>query len=50
MLSEWVDEIEALCRSVGTTFFFKQWGGTNKKVTGRRYRDRLWDDMPVLRM
>jgi protein gp37 len=50
MQSEWVDEIEALCRSVGASFFFKQWGGKNKKMTGRRYRDRFWDDMPALRM
>lgn len=50
MRREWVDEIEGLCRSVGAKFFFKQWGGTNKKVTGRRYRGRLWDDMPALRM
>ncbi len=50
MRSEWVDEIEALCRSAGVTFFFKQWGGTNKKAAGRRYRGRLWDDMPSLRM
>ena len=41
MRPEWVDEIESLCQSVGTKFFFKQWGGQNKKVTGRRYRGRL---------
>ncbi len=50
MRPEWVDEIESLCQSAGTKFFFKQWGGPNKKVTGRRYRGRLWDDMPALRM
>lgn len=50
MWPEWVDEIESLCQSVGTKFFFKQWGGPNKKVTGRRYRGRLWDDMPALRI
>ena len=50
MRPEWVDEIESLCQSVGAKFFFKQWGGPNKKVTGRRYRGRLWDDMPALRI
>ena len=50
MEAQWVDEIEALCRSVGAKFFFKQWGGTNKKAAGRRYRGRLWDDMPALSM
>jgi protein gp37 len=46
----WVDEIEALCQSSGVKFFFKQWGGKNKKAAGRRYRDRVWDDMPTLSM
>ena len=50
MRPEWVDEIESLCKSAGTKFFFKQWGGTNKKLTGRRYRGRFWDDMPALRI
>ncbi len=50
MRSEWVDEIEALCRAAGAMFFFKQWGGRNKKAAGRRYRDRTWDDMPTLSM
>src|SRR5690606_21116336 len=31
----WVDEIEAACRRAGTAFFFKQWGGRNKKSAGR---------------
>jgi protein gp37 len=43
---EWVDEIEALCRYYGTAFFFKQWGGTNKKATGRMIRGRTFDEMP----
>jgi protein gp37 len=50
MQPEWVDEIELLCQSTGAKFFFKQWGGKNKKATGRRYRGRLWDDMPTLSM
>lgn len=46
----WVDEIFDRCLSSRTTFFFKQWGGPNKKATGRAYRDRIWDDLPAARM
>ena len=42
----WVDEIEAACRSSGTAFFFKQWGGRNKKAAGRELRGRTYDEMP----
>lgn len=48
MREEWVDEIEAACRESGTAFFFKQWGGVRKKVTGRTYRDQTFDEMPEL--
>jgi protein gp37 len=43
----WVDEIEHLCRQAGTAFFFKQWGGRNKKATGRMLNGRTYDEMPV---
>lgn len=43
----WVDEIHAACRRAGTAFFFKQWGGKNKKATGRTYRDQTWDELPT---
>lgn len=43
----WVDEIEAACRLHGVAFFFKQWGGVQKKRTGRTYRGRVWDEMPA---
>lgn len=46
MDEEWVDEIEALCRAAGTAFFFKQWGGRNKKATGRLLRGQTYDEMP----
>ena len=42
----WVEQIEALCRSNGAAFFFKQWGGKNKKATGREFRGRTFDEMP----
>lgn len=47
---DWVDEIEASCRNSGTAFFFKQWGGNNKKATGRVYRGRHYDELPALSM
>src|SRR5258705_6632310 len=50
MKPEWVDEIEAMCRRSGTAFFFKQWGGKNKKATGRMLNGRTYDAMPPLSM
>jgi protein gp37 len=50
MKPEWVDEIEAMCRRSDTAFFFKQWGGNNKKATGRLLHGRTFDEMPDLRM
>jgi len=43
----WVDEIQAACRRAGTAFFFKQWGGRNKKASGRELRGRTYDEMPT---
>lgn len=50
MKPEWVDEIQAMCRTSGTAFFFKQWGGKNKKAAGRVLRGRTYDAMPALSM
>lgn len=47
MPQTWVEEIEELCRTHDTAFFFKQWGGRNKKATGRTFRGRTFDEMPV---
>jgi protein gp37 len=47
MNPEWVDEIEAMCRNARIAFFFKQWGGTNKKRTGRLFRGKTVDEMPA---
>ena len=46
---DWVDEIKDACDKSGTSFFFKQWGGVNKKKTGREYLGKTWDDMPEFR-
>jgi protein gp37 len=47
MDADWVEEIRTQCRDQDVRFFFKQWGGTNKKVAGRRYRGRIWDSFPA---
>lgn len=44
---DWVDEIHDLCKEAGTAFFFKQWGGRNKKAAGRTLRGRTFDEMPA---
>jgi protein gp37 len=50
ILEEWIDEIYERCEDEGVAFFFKQWGGPNKKAAGRVYRGRLWDELPALSM
>jgi hypothetical protein len=35
------------CRRAGVPFFFKQWGGFNKKKAGRELDGRTYDAMPV---
>jgi protein gp37 len=50
MKPEWVDEIEGMCRASGTAFFFKQWGGKNKKAAGRTLNGKTYDEMPDLRL
>lgn len=43
---EWVRDIRDQCLEADVRFFFKQWGGTRKKKTGRLLDGRYWDDMP----
>lgn len=45
---EWVVEIREQCRNFEVPFFFKQWGGFNKKKTGRLLEGRTWDEMPLI--
>jgi protein gp37 len=42
----WATSIRDQCRSAGVPFFFKQWGGKNKKRAGRLLEGRTWDEMP----
>ncbi len=44
---EWVLDIKAQCEKDAALFFFKQWGGTNKKKAGRLLLGRTWDEMPL---
>lgn len=46
MKVEWVRSLRDRCVSSRVAFFFKQWGGTNKKRTGRTLDGRTWDEMP----
>jgi protein gp37 len=48
MQASWVTDIRDQCRKAGTAFFFKQWGGVRKSVTGRMLEGRTWDDMPSI--
>lgn len=46
---EWVRDIREQCAAVGVAFFFKQWGGPNKKASGRILDGRTWDEVPRAR-
>lgn len=43
---EWVRDIRDQCITAKVPFFFKQWGGTNKKKTGRQLDSRTWNELP----
>ena len=42
----WVTDIRDQCVRSGVAFFFKQWGGVQKKRTGRELEGKTWDEMP----
>jgi protein gp37 len=46
MQPAWVRDIRDQCVVAGVPFFFKQWGGTNKKRSGRQLDGRIWDQRP----
>ncbi|HEX2763557.1 MAG TPA: DUF5131 family protein [Allosphingosinicella sp.] len=46
MKAHWVEEIRRSCRRAGAAFFFKQWGGPDKKASGRSLRGRTYDEYP----
>jgi len=47
MKAEWVRQIRDRCLAQGVPLFFKQWGGPNKKASGRLLDGRTWDEYPV---
>jgi len=49
MKEEWIWDIKQQCDQQNVPFFFKQWGGINKKQTGRLLRGKIYDEMPPLR-
>jgi protein gp37 len=44
--ADWIRNIRDSCVAQGVAFHFKQWGGTNKKRTGRTLDGRTWDELP----
>ncbi len=44
---EWVYEIRDKCEELNIPFFFKQWGGTNKKKNGRLLDGKIYDKIPL---
>lgn len=43
---EWVLDIQEQCQATQIAFFFKQWGGKNKKKAGRVLNGQTYDEMP----
>ncbi len=46
MDASWATDLRDQCHCAGVPFFFKQWGGKNKKQAGRLLEGRTWDQMP----
>jgi protein gp37 len=48
MEADWVLDIQDQCEKADVAFFFKQWGGRNKKEAGRILKGRTYDEMPLV--
>jgi len=46
MKERWVLDIKQRCENENKPFFFKQWGGVNKKKAGRLLQGKTWDNYP----
>lgn len=44
---KWVIDIKDQCEGASVAFYFKQWGGTNKKKNGKILSGRIYADMPA---
>ena len=47
MKEDWVIDIKQQCERSEVSFFFKQWGGKNKKKTGRELQGKIYSEMPI---
>lgn len=47
MQAWWVTDIRNQCQKAKLPFFFKQWGGANKRKAGRLLEGRTWDETPL---
>jgi len=50
MESDWVLDIQEQCEKSDVAFFFKQWGGKNKKKAGRVLNGKTYDEMPEIEL
>jgi len=48
MQESWVINIKNQCEQQGVLFYFKQWGGVNRRKTGRLLLERTWNDIPAI--
>lgn len=48
MKEEWVHDIREQCQAANVPFFFKQWGGINKKASGRLLEGKVYDEKPEI--
>lgn len=48
MQKEWVVNIQQQCERAEVSFFFKQWGGVRKSLTGRELNGRTYDEQPSI--
>jgi protein gp37 len=46
MSPDWVESVHGQCRKANVAFFFKQWGGVRKDITGRVLHGRTYSEMP----
>ena len=47
MKKEWVVDVQQKCEKKRIPFFFKQWGGVNKKANGRKLDGKVYDELPI---
>jgi protein gp37 len=50
MQPEWALALRDQCQDQSVPFFFKQWGGVQKKRAGRVLDGRVWDEYPAARV